>query len=103
VAGPEIVTRMLQTLLDDGLVIQTGSDLRFAASALERARQRVVHMAETGQDVTVASLRDGLGTSRRYALAVLEYFDAVRVTRRIGDRRVLGPNAGASLVPAVTP
>ena len=90
---------MLQVLIDDGLVIPIGPDLKFAATVLERVRQLVVQMAEAGQDVTVATLRDGLRTSRRYALAVLEYLDAVRVTRRVGDRRVLGPNAGAPLAP----
>jgi len=30
---------------------------------------------------------------------VLEYLDATRITRRVGDRRVLGPNAGESLPP----
>ena len=98
-ADPEVGHRMLQVLIDDGLVIPIGPDLKFAATVLERVRQLVVQMAEAGQDVTVATLRDGLRTSRRYALAVLEYLDAVRVTRRVGDRRVLGPNAGAPLAP----
>ena len=96
---PEAVDRMLQTLIDDGLVIQTGPDLRFATSVLEHVRQRIVGMIQAGQEVTVATLRDGLQTSRRYALAVLEYLDATRITRRVGDRRVLGPNAGESLPP----
>ncbi len=98
-AEPEVVSRMLQALIDDGLVIPIGRDLRFAASALERVRQLVVQMAEAGHEVTVATLRDELRTSRRYALAVLEYLDSARVTRRVGDRRTLGPNAGAPLTP----
>jgi selenocysteine-specific elongation factor len=102
-AGPGVVGRMLQALVDDGLVIQTGPELRFAASVLEQVRRRVVGMVEAGQDVTVASLRDGFGTSRRYALTVLEYFDTVRITRRVGDRRVLGPNAGVRLAPEPIP
>jgi selenocysteine-specific elongation factor len=96
---PEVVDRMLQTLIDDGLVIQTGPELRFATSVLEQVRQRIVGMIQAGQEVTVATLRDGLQTSRRYALAVLEYLDATRVTRRVGDRRVLGPIAGEPLPP----
>jgi selenocysteine-specific elongation factor len=98
-ADPEVVSRMLQALIDDGLVIPIGRDLKFAASVLEGVRQLVVQMAEAGHEVTVATLRDGLRTSRRYALAVLEYLDSARVTRRVGDRRALGPNAGAPLTP----
>ena len=40
-------------------------------------------------DITVASLRDAIGTSRKYALAILEFFDSQGVTRRVGDKRVL--------------
>lgn len=40
-------------------------------------------------DLTVASLRDAIGTSRKYALAILEFFDSQGVTRRVGDKRVL--------------
>ena len=46
------------------------------------------YVGEHGE-ITVAVLRDQLGTSRKYALAVLEHFDATRLTRRVGDKRVL--------------
>lgn len=93
------VDRMLQALADDGLVMQVGPDLRFATATVERVRQIVVGMLRSGSEVTVASLRDRLQTSRRYALALLEYLDAARVTRRVGDRRALGPNADDAFLP----
>ena len=45
-------------------------------------------IAETGS-VTLAQVRDRMSTSRKYALAVLEYCDAVKLTRLVGDSRVL--------------
>jgi selenocysteine-specific elongation factor len=39
--------------------------------------------------LTVAGLRDLFGTSRRYALPLLGYLDEQKVTRRVGDERVL--------------
>lgn len=89
--------RMLQSLADEGLVIPVGPDLRFSAAVVERVRQAVVEMARSGSEVTVGSLRDRLQTSRRYALALLEHLDAARITRRVGDRRVLGPNADSPI------
>lgn len=94
---PEAVERMLQVLVDDGLVLPVAPDLRVATSAVEQVRQIVVGMVQAGAEVTVGSLRDRLQTSRRYALALLEYLDAIRVTRRAGDRRVLGPRAGQAV------
>jgi selenocysteine-specific elongation factor len=40
-------------------------------------------------NVNVAALRDGFNTSRKYALALLEYLDDQHITRRVGDDRVL--------------
>ena len=81
--------RMLQTLLDEGVVVEVGEDVLFHRDVLEEIRALVVaHIARHGE-ITVATLRDLLGSSRKYTVTVLEYFDALRVTRRIGDRRVL--------------
>jgi selenocysteine-specific elongation factor len=43
-----------------------------------------------GETVTVASVRDQYGTSRKYALGLLEHLDAIGVTVRVGDERKLG-------------
>ena len=39
--------------------------------------------------ITVADVRDLFGTSRKYALALMEHLDHQRITRRVGDARVL--------------
>jgi selenocysteine-specific elongation factor len=46
-------------------------------------------IVESEGSVTVASLRDRMSASRRPVLALLEHLDAERVTRRVGDLRVL--------------
>ena len=40
-------------------------------------------------DITLAAVRDATGSSRKYALPLLEYFDSKGVTRRVGDERIL--------------
>ena len=45
-------------------------------------------IAEQGA-ITVAGYRDRFQTSRKYALALLEHLDQNRITRRVGDERVL--------------
>jgi selenocysteine-specific elongation factor len=57
--------------------------------ALRRAEREVVSICEREGSVTIAGLRDELGTSRKYAQALLEHFDARRLTRRQGDEHVL--------------
>ncbi len=48
----------------------------------------VQHIKDKGE-ITVAQVRDMFGTSRKYALALMEHLDSQRVTRRVGDVRLL--------------
>lgn len=48
---------------------------------------RVIELITRDGGVALAALRDDLGTSRKFAQALLEYFDAARVTRRLPDDR----------------
>lgn len=98
--APDAVDRAFQMLSDEGLVVQIAPDLRMPASTVELVRRAIVEMTGQGTDVTVASLRDRLQTNRKNALALLEYMDSVRVTRRVGDRRILGPMAERPIGPS---
>jgi selenocysteine-specific elongation factor len=89
VADRSVAQRMLQGLLDEGTLVGVGDEIIFHREVLEEIRQRVLAHIATHGEITVAALRDDLGSSRKYALTVLEHFDAVRLTRRVGDKRVL--------------
>ncbi|GHV79204.1 hypothetical protein AGMMS49944_09950 [Spirochaetia bacterium] len=53
-------------------------------------RERLLEvLASMQSDITVASLRDSIGVSRKYTLPMLEFFDAQGLTRREGDKRIL--------------
>jgi len=87
--GRAAAERMFQALLDEGVLVDVGSDVIFHHDVLAEIEARVVaHIAEHGE-ITVAALRDQLGSSRKFTLTVLEYFDARHLTRRVGDKRVL--------------
>jgi len=89
VADRAAAQRMLQALLDEGVLVGVGDEIIFHREVLEEIQKRVLaHIAAHGE-ITVAALRDDLGSSRKYALTVLEHFDAIRLTKRVGDKRVL--------------
>ena len=46
-------------------------------------------LEEMKEDITVASLRDKLGVSRKYTMPMLEFLDSIGLTKREGDKRVL--------------
>jgi len=80
--------RMFQALLDDGTLVDAGGIVFHRDAVAEIEARAVAHLRQHGE-LTVAALRDLLGSSRKYVLAALEYLDARRVTRRTGDKRVL--------------
>jgi selenocysteine-specific elongation factor len=66
-----------------------------APDALAKVRRRVVGLAESEGNAVVARLRDELGTSRKYAQALLDHCDAMRLTLRLpDDARVLRRRSG---------
>ena len=82
---PEVVS-----LLDaEGQVVKVSESVVFSASAYRQMVDGITgHLSERGE-ISVADVRDLFGTSRKYALALMDHLDHVRVTRRVGDVRVL--------------
>jgi selenocysteine-specific elongation factor len=80
---------LLAYLEDRREIVRVGEGVAFAAEAYGEMVDRVTaHIREKG-NVTLGEVRDMLGTSRKYAQALLEHMDAERITRRVGDARVL--------------
>lgn len=64
----------------------------FAADALDEAAQVMADaLADNPQGLTVAEVRDLLGTSRKYVLPILGWFDRTGMTKRRDDYRIAGP------------
>jgi selenocysteine-specific elongation factor len=85
----------LAALRHAGHAVRLGPSMHIHPEPLAAIERRVAELIERDGEVTIASLRDDLGTSRKYAQALLEHCDAARITLRVGDRRVLrGRKAG---------
>jgi selenocysteine-specific elongation factor len=72
-----------------GDLVRLSEDMAFTHEAYSTAVALVKELIEATGSVTVGQLRDRMGASRRPVLALLEYLDAEKVTRRVGDARVL--------------
>ncbi|HEY5316941.1 MAG TPA: SelB C-terminal domain-containing protein, partial [Solirubrobacteraceae bacterium] len=80
----------LRALQAAGRAVRIGRSMHAHPEAIADVRQVVERIAGAEGQVTLARLRDELGTSRKYAQALLEHLDAARVTRRRpDDSRVL--------------
>jgi selenocysteine-specific elongation factor len=76
----------LAALRSAGRASRVSKTLHYHAAVLDEARERVIAVAQRhGGAVTLGQLRDELSTSRKFAQALLEHFDAERVTIRRGE------------------
>jgi len=80
---------LLQYLVADGRIVRVNEDTVFARSAYDEAARMLRAHLTKHRTLTVAAARDLLGSSRRYVLPLLEWMDAQKITRRVGDDRIL--------------
>ncbi|MGH7836867.1 MAG: SelB C-terminal domain-containing protein, partial [Candidatus Binataceae bacterium] len=82
--------KILQILLREGALIKVAGDLVFHRTAAERLRELVAgYRKQRGDRFNVAAFKELTGVTRKYAIPLLEYLDRERVTRRVGDVRVI--------------
>ena len=82
-------TEASQVLIERGDLVEVAPDLIYPCDVLDRIVGDVVGAIRERGSISVAGVRDLTGTSRKYSLAILAYLDERRVTRRVGDDRVL--------------
>jgi len=81
--------KIVTLLLRDKVLIKISEELVFHQSALADLRQRIAALKASAPKIDVARFKDITGISRKYAIPLLEYLDRERVTRRVGDERVI--------------
>jgi selenocysteine-specific elongation factor len=79
----------LRLLVKRGDAVELGGSLFATREAAESVLEHIKTICREEGEISLAGLRDSLGTSRKYAQAWLEYSDAAGVTSRTGDIRVL--------------
>ena len=80
---------LLNLLIERGQVVKTGEGVFFSTKAFDEMVAGVVNYIKGHGKVTLGEVRDLFKTSRRYVQSLLEYMDEKKITRRVGDDRVL--------------
>jgi selenocysteine-specific elongation factor len=89
--APEKLRRVVALLIQDGQVIRLEPGLIVHADAIAAAAEAVTAFLKQHGEGTASDLKCVLGTTRKYAVPLLEYLDRVGVTKRVGaNRRLVG-------------
>ena len=87
--SPGEAVKRLNRLERAGLATRVSGNLHYDPPALDALTARIAAICARDGSATIAGVRDELGTTRRYAQALLEHLDATKVTLRRGDAHVL--------------
>ena len=83
--------QIIEDMYKSGELIKISPAAYMYSEAYEKVLKSIKALAEKSDDntFTLAEFRDAHATSRKYAMAVLEYLDKKKITKLVGDRRVL--------------
>ncbi|MCD6552763.1 MAG: selenocysteine-specific translation elongation factor [Anaerolineae bacterium] len=83
---------VLSALIEQGQLIRISDDVLYLPETYQEMVERVVAHLKSDGAITVAQVRDMFNASRKYALALMTHLDERRITKRVGDERVLRQN-----------
>jgi selenocysteine-specific elongation factor len=87
-APPQAVEEILRLGVEAGEVYRVADGIFFTPGQIAELKEKVRAMGKSGP-FTAAQFRDAVGTTRKFAIPLLEHFDSIRFTVRVGDQRAL--------------
>jgi selenocysteine-specific elongation factor len=93
------LTEVVRLLERDGSLVRVTSDMYFLASSIDQLRATLKNFLSEKGEMTAASFRDLIGSTRKYTIPLLEYFDRDGLTIRVGDVRRLKGQPGRASAP----
>jgi selenocysteine-specific elongation factor len=84
---------VLYALIDLSEIVLVQADIIFSREIYDEMVFGVLALIEGNSEVDAKAVRDHFGTSRKYAIGLLEHLDSIKITKRVGDIRVKGAKA----------
>jgi selenocysteine-specific elongation factor len=92
----EEVRAIFEHLVHEGVLVKVKSEIYFHRVPLENLQEELVTYLKSHQEMTIPQFKEMTKASRKYAIPLIEYFDQIKLTLRLGEKRVL---RGASQSP----
>jgi len=85
---------LLEVMVKDRTLVKVKEDLYFHQTAIAGLEEKLVKFLEEKGEITTPELKELTGVSRKYTIPLIEYFDKIQVTVRVGDTRILRRRKG---------
>ena len=80
---------VLELMVKEGKLVKVKEDLYFHKQAIDGLKKRLIQWLKEKGEITTPEFKEMTQTSRKYTIPLLEYFDALQVTLRVEDKRLL--------------
>jgi selenocysteine-specific elongation factor len=84
-----LVREVLDLLVREQVLVKISEDLYFQARALKDLQEQLVAFIKQEGEIDAPRFKNLTGLTRKFSIPLLEYFDKIKVTIRVGDRRLL--------------
>jgi selenocysteine-specific elongation factor len=85
----EQIRQVIDLLLQDGEIIKINEALYFHTSVLDKLKDQVVDFIKKEGEIDAPRFKNMTGLTRKFSIPLLEYFDKIKLTIRIDDKRIL--------------
>ncbi|MDE0342954.1 MAG: selenocysteine-specific translation elongation factor [Deltaproteobacteria bacterium] len=85
------LNEVIRVMERQGEIVRVTTELYYLRDSIDRIKADLYSYFETHEEMSAATFRDILQSSRKYTIPVLEHFDRTGVTMRVGDVRKLKP------------
>ncbi len=89
-----LVRQVLDLLIQDKLVCKISEDLYFDSREVAALKEKMIIFLEKEGDIDAPRFKEMTGLTRKFSIPLLEYFDRVKLTIRVGDKRILREKRG---------
>ena len=84
-----VAKKVLDVLIRENRVVRISENLYYDSATLKTLIQKLKDYISQHNQIDAQGFKEISGTSRKYSIPLLEYFDSVKITLRVGDKRIL--------------
>ena len=85
----DLVKEVLAIMIRDNALVKVTEELYFYKPAMGNLKEKLVARLAGEGEIDTPAFKDMTGLSRKFSIPLLEYFDKIKVTIRVGDKRLL--------------
>ena len=84
-----LIKEVMALMTDNGQLVKVNEDLYFYGPPLAELQEKLLAHLVKESEIDMPAFKDMTGLSRKYSVPLLEYFDKIKITIRVGDKRIL--------------